>query len=61
MNNQEITEYDIISRGMELEGGYGSEEQEDPLRNDEGSALEGYEQVFDTRVALRPVELVPVV
>jgi hypothetical protein len=62
--NDMHTEYDIISRGLEAEEG----STEIPLLNEEPApapeaepALEGYENMFDLKVGLRPVTLVPLV
>lgn len=55
-------EYDLISRGMEADntGSYQAAGQNgtgDETAN-QGPALEGYERVFDMKVALRPVTLI---
>lgn len=57
-------EYDIITKGMELEEGVetGVPVHNEIADNESGEAsLAGYEKVFDVKVALRPAALVPVV
>ena len=53
-------EYDIDGRYANAFARNGSTGEDGDSREPVSSAVEGYEQLFDIKVDLRPVELVPV-